>query len=195
MAQTITNLIMIVKTFVLNTTPILGLLIGIGLIILESIIPVLPLALFIALNIIIFGNILGFIISWLATVCGCMVSFYIFRKGLSSRFYKHLKHDGHILKFMRKVSNISFTNLAVIAAMPFTPAFSVNIAAGLSEISPKKFLGAMLIGKIPMVYFWGFIGTSFVESINNPVILLEIFLMVVGAFIVSKIISKKFNIE
>lgn len=195
MANIITDLITIVKTFVLNTNPILGLLIGIGLIILESIIPVLPLALFIALNIIIFGNFIGFTVSWLATVCGCMLSFYLFRKGLSKKFYKHLKKDGHILKFMRKVSNISFTNLVVIAAMPFTPAFSVNIASGLSEISPKKFLGAMLIGKIPMVYFWGFIGTSFVESINDPVIMLEICLMVALAFVTSKIISKKFSIE
>ena len=58
--------------------------------------------------------------------------------------------------------------------MPFTPAFMVNIVAGLIKMDFKKYFIALLFGKIALVYFWGFIGTSFIESIQNPVILFKI---------------------
>ena len=55
----------------------LGFISGFLLIIFESMIPVLPLAVFIALNIMTFGSLFGFILSWVATVTGCMISFYL----------------------------------------------------------------------------------------------------------------------
>ena len=55
-----------------------GFLCGILLILLESIIPALPLGVFIALNINAFGLIIGITISWLATCLGCYLSFLFF---------------------------------------------------------------------------------------------------------------------
>ena len=195
MGDMLNNLVISLKNFVLSSGPVLSLVMGSGLIILESIIPALPLALFIALNIIIFGNIVGFIISWISTVIGCMLSFYIFRKGFHIVLYKHFNKSVKLQKFIDKVSNISFSSLVIIAAMPFTPAFTVNIAGGISNIKTKKFFLAILIGKLSIVYFWGYIGTTFIESIQEPIIMIKIILMILGAFIVSKYISKKFSIE
>ncbi len=53
--------------------PILGCL----LIIVESIVPILPLCVFITMNFIAFGNILGFIVSWIFTLIGCNLSFWL----------------------------------------------------------------------------------------------------------------------
>ena len=195
MEATIHNLLEAIQTFAVHSNPLIGIMLGVGLIILESMIPVLPLALFIAMNTILFGNFWGFIISWVSTICGCMLSFYIFRKGISSFLYKKLPEDGHILQFMRRITEIPFADLVVITAMPFTPAFSVNIAGGLSKINPRKFLAAIIIGKLPMVYFWGFIGTTFLESLGNPIILIRIAVMLLIVYIISKIVSKKFNLE
>ena len=195
MEATIHNLLEAIQNFAVHSNPLIGIMLGIGLIILESMIPVLPLALFIAMNTILFGNFWGFIISWVSTICGCMLSFYIFRKGISSHLYKHLPEDGHVLKFMRRITEIPFADLVVITAMPFTPAFTVNIAGGLSQISPRKFLAAIIIGKLPMVYFWGFIGSTFLESLENPIILLRIIAMLVIVYIISKMVSKKFHLE
>ena len=195
MEATIHNLLDAIQTFAVHSNPLIGIMLGVGLIILESMIPVLPLALFIAMNTILFGNFWGFIISWVSTICGCMLSFYIFRKGISSFLYKKLPEDGHILQFMRRITEIPFADLVVITAMPFTPAFSVNIAGGLSKINPRKFLAAIIIGKLPMVYFWGFIGTTFLESLEDPIILIRIAVMLLIVYIISKIVSKKFNLE
>lgn len=195
MEETIRVFIANLQQFVVHTNPLLGIFLGSGLIILESMVPVLPLALFIAMNTLMFGNIFGFFLSWVSTVMGCMLSFTIFRKGLSGYLYGHLKEDGHVLKFMRRITEISFVQLVLITAMPFTPAFSVNIAGGLSKISTKKFLAAIMIGKLPMVYFWGFIGTTFMESLGDPMILLKIAMMLIVVYVLSKIVSKKFSIE
>lgn len=195
MEATIYNLLEAIQNFAVHSNPLIGIMLGVGLIILESMIPVLPLALFIAMNTILFGNFWGFIISWVSTICGCMLSFYIFRKGISSFLYKKLPEDGHILQFMSRITEIPFADLVVITAMPFTPAFSVNIAGGLSKINPRKFLAAIIIGKLPMVYFWGFIGTTFLESLGDPIILIRIAVMLLIVYIISKIVSKKFNLE
>ena len=96
---------------------------------------------------------------------------------------------------MAAIDKIKFTHLTLLIAIPFTPAFLVNIAASLSNMSYKKFLLAISIGKISLVAFWGFIGTSLLESLKNPKILIVIGCMLLITFIISKIVTKKINIE
>lgn len=195
MREIIEMVIEFLKTQVETNNYIIGLIIGMLIIILESIIPVLPLAVFIAINMLVFGNIVGFIISWISTIIGCLLAFTLCRKRLSNKFYSKIKKDGKINKLMMKISNIKFSNLVIITALPFTPAFAVNIAAGLSTVSYKKFLAAIIIAKISIIYFWGFIGTTFIESITNIKVLIELSLILLIAYIISKIVMKKFDIE
>lgn len=166
-----------------------GFISGFLLIIIESIIPVLPLAVFIALNIFTFGSVFGFIISWLATVIGCMLSFYICRK-LKNKYEKKYQSNKSILKFKKYLNKISYSNLVLLLALPFTPAFAINIGAGLSDIDSKRFFSALLIGKIPMVYFWGFIGKTLLESITDPYTIAQIVIMLILAYLVSKVVNK-----
>ena len=79
--------------------------------------------------------------------------------------------------------------------MPFTPAYLVNIAAGLSDISKKKYVFAILIGKIFLVIFWGFIGTSIINSFKDPLNIIFILLLLFGCFIVSEFVNKKEGLE
>ena len=90
---------------------------------------------------------------------------------------------------------LTFPQLVVLIAVPFTPAFAVNIVAGLSKVSFKKFLGAILIGKIFLITFWGYIGTSLIDSVKDPIILLKIGIMLLVAYLVSKFISKRYKID
>lgn len=170
---------------------------GVLLIILESIIPALPLGVFIALNIKSYGFLFGFIISWLSTVIGCMLSFFFFRKLFQKKLYNFIKNKDSkkLEKFMKTISNVSFTNLVVIVAMPFTPASWINAGAGLSKIDAKKYFTAILIGKPAMVYFWGYIGKSLLESLTDVTTLVKIALLLIGAFVVSRLVEKKFNLK
>ena len=186
--ESITNYINIAVSFLQD----FGIIGGFLLILLESIIPVLPLGIFIGFNNLAFGPTQSFIISWIATIMGCMISFALFRtvfKGLFYRMFKGKTQD-KVEKFMEKISDIDFNGLVVLLALPFTPAFVINIAAGLSHISWKKYLVAIVISKISIIYFWGYIGTNLLESFKDPIILLKIFLIVLAVYLISKIIEK-----
>lgn len=166
-----------------------GFIAGFILIVLESIVPILPLAVFIGLNVISFGAFWGFILSWISTVIGCMLSFYICRK-LSNKFDKKYKENKTVNKFRKYIDKLSFSNLVILLAVPFTPAFAINIGAGLSKIDVKRYFVAVTIGKISIVYFWGFIGRSFMESLKDPYVLAQIIAMLILAFLVSKVVNK-----
>ena len=122
-------------------------------IMIESILPFLPLGFFITINFMTFGYLLGFIISWIFTIIGCMISFYIFRKGFNNKFTLLIKNRKLLENTMYKINNLKLSNIILIIAIPFTPAFMINVAAGLSNISTKKYLIALIIGKISLVFF------------------------------------------
>ena len=175
-----------------NSSSFLGPVFACFLIFIESIIPVLPLFVFITVIFLKYGAIFGFILSWLFTILGCMSSYFLV-KYLANKFFKL---DGPKLKkIISMIKRVSFPELVTIIAIPFTPAFLINIAAGMAKMPTKKFILAIMIGKISLVLFWGFIGTSLVDSLNNPIIMLKIVIIVLSAYIISFIVNKKFNIN
>ena len=180
-------------TVIANTVQTAGPALGFLLIILESIIPILPLGVFVAFNVLAFGPIIGFIISWIATIIGCVMSFYAFRLGFSKILYTNLKMDGKAHKFMKYASHMSLDKLTILIALPFTPAFLVNISAGLSKMSFKKFFTGIVVGKIAVIYFWGYIGKSFINSLKDPIILIEILPLLGITYLISKLIQKYIN--
>ncbi len=171
-----------------------GILLGVFLVVLESIIPALPLGVFIALNINAFGLIIGIIISWLSTCFGCYLAFS-FYKFLSKNILKNILASKKLEKVIKKMKTIEFSNLVVLIALPFTPAFLINIACGVINMSKRKFITAILIGKIFMVIFWGCIGKSLLESITDIKTIMIVSVFIVIAYIISKIVSKKMKIE
>lgn len=181
-------------TSVLQT---MGPISGVLLVLLESIFPVLPLGVFITLNINAFGFFYGFLLSWIATSSGCMLSFFLFRSFLSKYFYRFLakKKTSSIEKMMDRISKMPFANLVVLVALPFTPAFLINIAAGLAKMDTKKFGLSILIGKLSIVFFWGYIGKSLLESVTDIKTIIIISIILVFAYLLSKWMSKKFKIE
>ncbi|MGE5455821.1 MAG: TVP38/TMEM64 family protein [Ignavibacteriales bacterium] len=195
MRETIELTIEYLKGLIQTSNPLMGVSVALLVVVLESIMPFLPLAVFIAVNMLVFGNLVGFIISYIGTILGCLLSFTIFRKGFSKWLYKRIKHKDNLTDLMKKISNIRFSTLVLITALPFTPAFSVNIAAGLSKIRYRKFLAAMIVSKVSIVYFWGFVGTTFLESITDVKVLIELGLILVGAYVLSIFVNKRFKIE
>lgn len=172
-----------------------GIPFGILLIILESIIPALPLGVFIAFNMLAFGGMLGFVISWIATCIGCVLSYFFFSKLFSKYIMKRASKKEKLDKIVKRMTNINFSKLVLIVALPFTPAFLVNIACGLVKVNFKKFLASILIGKISIVYFWGFVGKSLLQSITDIKTLIIVLLLLLVSYILSKIVSKKLEIE
>ena len=184
--------------FIMNAIDALGVygpLLGSLFIILESIIPPLPLFVFITINFVAFGKVLGFIISWICTCIGCTLSYYFVKKLFRNWVVNKIKDVNLLTKCMNYVENLSLTQVTMILSIPFTPAFMVNIAAGLCNMNFKKFLTAILISKIFLVYFWGIVGTGLLESFHNPTSLITVVVMIVIAYILSIVIKKLFKID
>ncbi len=185
MAEIITNIV----NFVSSVIGSLGPLFGFFIVFLESIVPVLPLSVFIALNVLTFGSLVAFIISWLGTIIGCICAFYLARS-FSHYINKKFKHNKKIKQFRKFIDKISFSNLVILFAIPFTPAFPINIAAGMSSMKPKMFITAVIIGKLPMVYFWVFIGKNLEDCLTDVSVLAKILFMVFIAYLVGKVANK-----
>ncbi len=178
-----------------NSSTFYGPLFACLLIFLESMIPVLPLFVFITIIFIAYGYALGFLVAYLLTCLGCFFSFYLCRTILKDIFQRKVRKIEKFDKLMKKIDKMKLTSLVLLIAIPFTPAFLINIAAALSKMPFKKYAVAIMIGKIFLVFFWGFIGTSLVESFKNPKILIVILLMLLVAYLLSKLMAKKMNIE
>ena len=181
--------------YIASTNVVTCFIIGFLIIILESIIPILPLALFVAFNVVVFGTVLGFFMSWIATLIGCSLSFLIFRKLSLKWLNKYIEKHDKLKKIRDKIGSISFTNLVIIMAFPFAPAFSINIAAGLTNMNYKKFIMSASISKIAIVYFWGYIGSTFLQSMTDIGVLLKLSIIIVLSFLLSKFVTKKFKID
>lgn len=171
-----------------------GFIFGFILILIEAFIPILPLGVFITLNINAFEFLFGFMLSWFSTVIGSYIAFLLFYY-LSEKYISKILRRFKIKKIITKIKKINFSNLVILISLPFTPSFAINIAGGVSRISKKKYLLSLIIGKFFTVMFWALIGKSIIDSITNikTIIILGIFILI--AFIISKIVSKKMNIE
>lgn len=174
-----------------------GVLFGFFIVFLECFIPALPLSVFVALNVNAFGFFVGTFISWIATSLGsiiCYTLYKLFKKKLMIILPKR-KYLHEINVSIEKFKKVKFTQLVLILTLPFTPSFLINILGGLSGMPKEKFVTAILIGKLFEITFWGYIGKSLIESLTDIESLIYILFTLVFAYIVSKIISKKMNIE
>lgn len=187
-----------IYNFIINliySLGILGAFLGSLLIVMESILPFLPLFVFITINFQFFGFLSGFLISWLCTVLGCLLAYTLVKRFFKDKALKKIRNVKLLKKCLNYVQNLNLMQITVILAIPFTPAFMMNIAAGIAEIPLKKFLPALIISKMFIVYFWGFVGTSFIESFKNPRSLITIFIMLLGAYLLSLLAKKIFKID
>jgi len=186
----------ILNNFLLSIGP-LGYVLSCLLLFLEAVIPVLPATIFITILIYKFGVIFGFIISYICSVGGSILVYNIFKSKFSFKFNKYIekKNKDKLTKIVSRLKNIKFVNLCLIIALPFTLQFLVHISCGLMQIDKKKYYLSLFIGKIFLIIFWGFIGTSFINSLKNPIILVYVCLLLVGCYILSKIVSRKEGIE
>lgn len=170
-----------------------GIFFGFFLVFIESFIPALPLSVFVALNVHTFGFFIGVLMSWIATSLGSFIC-YLFNLQYVSKLLKKNKLE-KLKKGVEMFRKISLSQLVLIITLPFTPSFLVNILAGVAKIPREKFIISLLIGKIFSIIFWGYIGKSLIESLTDIKSLIYIGIALVISYIISKIVSRRMNIE
>lgn len=192
--ETLKNLNDLLNEFLMNAgvwAPILSSL----LIVLEGILAFLPLVVFVTINVLTLGPIIGGILSWILTTIGSFLAFYLCRVGLSHLFNKFISSKEKTIKLMEVINHLKFKQLVLIIAIPFAPSFFINVGAGLSHISIKKYLYALLIGKIFVIIFLSYIGSNLVECLTNPILFIKVIIMVLIAYCIAQFVNKKFNLD
>lgn len=174
-----------------------GFLIGFLLIIVEAFLPVLPLGAFVTLNVNAFGIFPGLLLSWIAAIIGSYLMYLLCYYISTKVIYRFLKKETKekVVDKMTTFKNIKLTNLVLIITLPFAPSCFINLLAGVSNIKKEKYLIALIIGKAFMISFWAYIGMNLIESLTDIKAIIFILLILLVAYVVSKIISKKLKIE
>lgn len=180
-----------IVSFFIDNINEMGPLFGILIILLESVFPIIPLAVFLSFNAIAFGPFWGFLLNWFATCLGCLLSYYVFKKGIGERIDKKIKKDSKVIEMIKYINKLSFPSLVLLMALPFTPAFAVNIAAGLSNMESKKFIPAVLISKPSIIFFWSYVGKTIILSIGDIWKIIQMVLILILTYLVSLMFQNK----
>ncbi len=192
--EVVNNLSIELNNFLMNAgmwAPLISSL----LIIAEGVLAFLPLVVFVTINVLSLGPVLGGIISWIFTTLGSLLAFLLFRKGFSSFFNKKIENNRKLEKFMNSIDELKFRQLVLIIAIPFAPSFFINLGAGLSNIALKKYFYALLLGKVFVIIFLGYIGSNIIDCFTNPIILIKVIGLILLAYILAQVVNKKFDLD
>ncbi len=174
-----------------------GLFAGFFIVFLECFIPALPLSVFVALNVNAFGFFVGVLISWLATCLGGFLCYTIFYQ-LEDKVLEKIFHKKMAIKIRSKVEKfqkIPFPMFVLLITLPFTPSSFVNILSGVSKMPRKKYILSILIGKLFMILFFGYVGLKLLNNYTDIRTIIFISMGLIVAYVISKIVSKKMDIE
>ncbi|SHJ52545.1 Uncharacterized membrane protein YdjX, TVP38/TMEM64 family, SNARE-associated domain [Dethiosulfatibacter aminovorans DSM 17477] len=153
---------------VINFIDRFGVLAGIGLPVLESFIPLLPLVLFVTLNVFFFGFFGGYMLSWIGNCAGSILLFMFIRYIRRKRHMINIRKDTRYHRIKKRISDNDFTFLFVLLCFPFTPSSVVTLIAAVSDIKLEHFIIALLPSKLIMVLSLAFIGFNISSFWENP---------------------------
>ena len=173
----------------------LGPLAPIGLAMVESFFPPLPLIAIVALNVAAHGGVPGFLYSWLGVALGGSIMFLFWRRLVKCYFGKLASRWPKLEKAQQWVNHFDTSSLFMLTLLPFTPSSFMHLAFGISDFDEKRYLVTMLLGKGMMVAMMALFGQSLVSSMKNPVYLVLAILLWAAMYWVSKRFCKRHNLE
>ena len=173
----------------------LGPLAPIGLAMVESFFPPLPLIAIVALNVAAHGGVLGFLYSWLGVALGGSIMFLLWRRIVKRYFWKVANRWPKLEKAQQWVNHFDTSSLFMLMLLPFTPSSFMHLAFGISDFDEKRYLVTMLLGKGVMVAMMALFGQSLVSSMKNPVYLALAVALWAAMYWVSKRFCKRHNLE
>lgn len=171
----------------------LGPIIGILLPFLESLLPFLPLVVIVVANASSYGLWLGFLLSWIGTVCGSYFVFLVVRQFGHHRKFKRFVQGKRIRKLIDWVDMKGLTPLLIFLCFPFTPSVLVNIVAGLSNIKRKYYLFVLMAGKLVMIFSISVLGYDIKSFFAEPWKLIVSIIGLVILWFISKSVERRLN--
>jgi uncharacterized membrane protein YdjX (TVP38/TMEM64 family) len=146
---------------------------SVGVNIVISVAGFLPSFFITALNISYFGLKTGILLSIIGESLGAVVSFVLYRKGISLAKTDKVLENRYFLKLKQAEGKEWIFLLFVFRIFPFVPSGVVTVAAAFSSISAGVFTVVSTAGKIPALLLEALIVVNVIESSRGTSILLS----------------------
>lgn len=129
-----------------------GKLIGMALIFFQTFFPFIPFVLVAGTNVAIFGIKIGFLVNYVMSCLGAVVSFYFARYYGHAWVEKKLERFPLVTQFSKRMEKHGFFYVLLGRLIPILPSSAINFAAGLTRMRFTQFLWGTLLGKLPIVF-------------------------------------------
>ncbi|USG63373.1 VTT domain-containing protein [Brevibacillus ruminantium] len=160
--------------------------------VLISVAGVLPSLFLSAANAVVFGLWGGFLISLTGEILGAVVSFLLYRWGISRSEKLQKVGETRLLRRLAEMSRARrLLTLILLRVNPLIPSGVVNVGASFSKIPFADFFLATVIGKTPSLVMETFIGHDLVFLAENKLRLLIAILLAASVFLLFKWTEKK----
>ena len=142
----------------------------------------MPLAIFVFISAIVFGPIIGFLLSILSIGLSAAINFFL-GKEIKETFFIH-KIMNKKIKFIQK--HINKHGFGLVLALRFIGVYFdvMSYAAGMTKIKFKDFLFASILGSLPYIFIYIYAGNRLmnIRSSDFIYIILLFHLILVGVF-------------
>jgi uncharacterized membrane protein YdjX (TVP38/TMEM64 family) len=128
----------------------------------------------------VYGFVGGFWINMVSTLIACFVAFFIARWA-GRKVVERMIPAKVLDKWMKVVDEKGSIFFVISFLVPVFPADAMNFVAGLSQITPKKFLLVSIIGRLPKIFLMTLLSSGLKLS---PMVWLAIGLALVAGVIV-----------
>lgn len=170
----------------INQISSLGIFAGVGLAMLESFFPPLPLFIFVTINVFAFGFWKGYLYSWIGTCIGSIIIFFLIKRFGQRRFENMISNSNRIYSIFYWIRLKGFIPIFFLLTFPFTPSIVVCGLAGLANIKNKEYITALLLGKMIMVLSLSFIGYNVKAFFDKPLTSLIFIFISLGVSVIGK---------
>jgi len=123
-------------------------------------------------NVLFFGPVNGFFISWLGETAGAAISFHLYKTGFRKKF-ENIKEKHPLIRMIMNASGKK-AGLLIFQArlLPFIPSGIVTFAASISSTGFILFLTASAAGKIPSIFLESLVSYDIINFNGNWIRLL-----------------------
>lgn len=172
----------------LNYGPWVAVAVSAGLMIAQAIIAPLPANIITITNSLVFGPILGSVLSWFTTVLGASLCFML-AKSLGKPFAGRIV-GSQLQKAERFFKNYGLQAMFLVRMMPLVPFDAVSYGAGLVGVPFSRFLLATAVGIIPSILVYSYLG-KLIAGIYWWVLVAMLSFSLVGVIAAAKVFRKR----
>lgn len=170
----------------------LGYTVGFLLPFIEAFIPILPIIVFVIVNVNAYGFIIGTLLAWMGTVAGSYIVFLFFRRLTHTRYMKKIQQRTSVQRLIHFIDRKGVLPIFILMCFPFTPSALVNIVASLSHIKAHVYLTVLIASKFVMIGLVGWLGNDITTLFTSPTRLITIIIVILIVWFVGRKIEKHF---